>query len=285
MFFKKVKPYLDYEKYCNRNLFPLVLDDDLVPQGICSVSSYVLITCYTTSSDFSRVLVYDLEGNLLNTVVLDNKSHVGGIGYDSFHHLLFICDSHGTVSSCPFSEFIQGNLKNKRSYLVADDSLGGSFLNEDGRVVCSYLTCFQNRLYVGSFNKKDNGLVKVFDIVRKREGICLNYIREFTVPNKIQGLEFYQDGDDLYLFLSRSYTRVKDSEILLYPYLDDACDYTIPVFSFSLPPMLEQIALDQDKNLLLLFESCAEKYRYNAKIVIDHVISLNPQKVLSDVNR
>lgn len=285
MFFRKVRPYLDYEKYCNGNLFPLVLEDNLVPQGICTVSSYVLITCYTTSNDFSRVLIYNFEGNLLNTVILDNKSHVGGIGYDSFHHLLFICDSHGTVSSYPFSEFIKGSLKNKRSYLVADDSLGGSFLNEDGRVVCSYLTCFQSRLYVGSFNKKENGLVKVFDIVRERKGICLNYIREFTVPSKIQGLEFYQEGNALYLFLSRSYTRIKDSEILLYSYSDDVGDYTIPIFSFSLPPMLEQITLDQEKNLLLLFESCAKKYSYNAKIVIDHVISLNSLKIISDINK
>lgn len=284
MFFKRVNSYLDYEKYHNGNLFLLSLEDDLIPQGICSICSYIFITCYTTSHNFSRVLIYDLEGKLFNTVVLDNKSHVGGIGYDSFHQLLFICDSHGTVSSYSFREFIQGNLKSKKSYLVADDSLGGSILKEEGRVVCSYLTCFQNKLYVGSFNKRENGLVKVFNIVRKREGICLEFIKEFSVPSKIQGIQFYQDVSNLYLLLSRSYTRVKDSEILLYQYLDDINHYITPFFSFSLPPMLEQITLYQSKNLLLLFESCAKKYRYNAKIVVDHVVSLDLQRVISDIS-
>lgn len=282
MFFKKVRLYMDYGKYCNGNLFSLELGDDLVPQGICSISSYILITCYTTSKSFSRVLVFDLEGNLFKTIILDHKGHVGGIGYDSFHHLLFICDSHGIVSSYPFSEFIQGDLRNKREYLVASDYLGGSFLREDGKLVCSYLTCFQKRLYVGSFNKKANGLVKVFDIVRGKEGIYLEYIKEFTVPSKIQGLDFYQDGSDIYLFLSRSYTRVRDSEILLYRYVESDDDYTRSTFFFSLPPMLEQVTKDQDANLLLLFESCAKKYRDSAKVVVDHIVKLNLQKIISD---
>ena len=47
---------------------------------------------------------------------------------------------------------------------------------------------------MGSFNKKKNGLVKVFDVIRESTGIELKYRSEFNVPEKIQGLTFYKQN-------------------------------------------------------------------------------------------
>lgn len=281
MFKKRKKLYLEYDKYSESSLFKLVLEDDLIPQGICWVSNYVFITCYTTSLNNSRVLMFDLEGNLIRVIILSNRSHVGGISYDRLHDLIFICDSFGSVSSYPYKEFINGNVENKTNYKVADSSLGGGVLLEDGKLVCSYLSCFEGKLYVGSFNKRCNGLVKVFDIKKENTDISLKYVSEFVVPRKIQGIEFYRTKDAVYMFLSKSYTRVRDSSLLIYKYEIDSCDYSCKTFTLTLPPMLEQIVIRNGK-MLLLFESFAKKYRETAKVVVDSVVILDVEKILYD---
>lgn len=288
MFRKKKNSYLEYEQYKIGNLFKPSLDDNLVPQGICYIDPYVFISCYTTNDQNSRVLMYGKTGTLLRTIILDHKSHVGGISYDQLHHLIFICDSKGKVSSYLYQEFIKGNLQNKKNYLVADNSLGGSFLKEDEKVVCSYLTCFEGKLYVGSFCKKSNGLVKVFEIVSHINGVSLKYLTEFIVPKKIQGITFYRKDNQTYMFLSQSYTRVKDSQILGYKYICNQNDYSNNNFSFSLPPMLEQIYIMPTGKMLLLFESFAKKYSYNAKIVVDDIVLLDSLKMIDsfiNINR
>ncbi len=281
MFFRKKNEYGNYEKYKKGSLFKVVLKDYLVPQGLCYVEPYVFISCYSTNEENSRVCMFDKKGSFIRDIILDNKSHVGGISYDKKNSLIWICSSKGKVCSYRYQEFIRGDVSSKRSYNVCDSSLGGSILLEEGNMVCSYLTVYLDRLYVGSFNKKSNGLIKVFDIIREKESISLKYVREFTVPNKIQGIAFYKDDDITYVFLSKSYTRIKDSEILVYKYSENIDDYSRASFSFNLPPMLEQI-VDDNGNLLLLFESFAKKYSYNARIVIDDIMMLDSNLIIED---
>lgn len=64
------------------------------------------------------------------------------------------------------------NYIHQKKYDVSANSLGGDLLIEDSNLVCSYLTCYDQKLYVGSFNKTKNGLIKVYDILRKEEGIA-----------------------------------------------------------------------------------------------------------------
>jgi len=281
MFINRKKVYIDYDKYNSGSLFKLVLDDVLVPQGICYVDQYVFISCYATDSSNSKVLMFDISGKLLKAIDLLNRSHVGGIGYDKRYGLIFICDSCGMVSSYPYKEFIKENLDSKKSYMVADDSLGGGFLKENGKIVCSYLNCFEGKLYVGSFNKKSEGLVKEFLIECGDDGCCLRYLNEFVVPSKIQGIDFYRGFKGVYMFLSRSYTRVRDSSLLVYKYESCVNDYSNCTFSFLLPPMLEQVTVNGD-TLLLLFESYAMKYKGSAKVVVDEVVRLNVLEIIRD---
>lgn len=281
MFFKKKSKYNNYKKYKIGTLFKVGLKDFLVPQGLCYVEPYTFISCYTTNKENSRVCMFDKNGVCLKEIILDNKSHVGGISYDKRNELVWICSSKGMVDSYRYKEFIEGDISSKRSYSVCDNSLGGSKLLEDGNMVSSYLTVYLDKLYVGSFNKKTNGLIKVFDIIRENGHTSLKYVREFIVPSKIQGITFYDSGNSTYMLLSRSYTRVKDSEILVFRYSKDIDDYSTSFFSFNLPPMLEQIT-DNNGKLLLLFESFAKKYSYNARIVIDDIIKLNTNAIIED---
>lgn len=280
MFFKKNYKYKDLDDYNLGSILKLKIDNDLIPQGICYVLPYIIITCYSINERKSRVLFFDENSTLYKSIELENRSHVGGICYDKIHEVLFICDSKGRISSYKYQEFIKGNLSSKESFKVADNTLGGGLLVEKEKYVCSYLTYFEGKIYVGSFNKNRNGLVKIFDIKRNSAGISLEYVDEFIVPSKIQGLAFYRYNQEVYLFLSRSYTRVKDSSILIYKYLKDVKDYTNSSFILTLPPMLEQITLNNKNNILLLFESFAKKYSYNAKVVIDDVYALNTLEII-----
>lgn len=281
MFLKRKKEYSSYDKYKNGILFKINLESYLVPQGLCQVESYTFISCYTINDEKSRVCMFNKNGKLLKEIVLNNKSHVGGIGYDKKHSLIWICSSNGRVNSYRYTEFIKGDISSEKSYAVCDSSLGGSVLLEDGKMVSSYLTVYSNRLYIGSFNKKTNGLVKVFDIINDNYNISLKYVCEFTVPNKIQGITFYERNNILYMFLSQSYTRIKDSKILVYKYSKDIENYENIKFSFNLPPMLEQI-VNINGELLLLFESFANKYSYNARVVVDDIVILNIDDILKD---
>lgn len=80
-------------KYIIPGLGPTAEDDliqeyvkcgNLCPQGICMAGDYLLTTAYCMDDIHeSCVFVYDREnGTYLNTIILTQKSHVGGITYD-----------------------------------------------------------------------------------------------------------------------------------------------------------------------------------------------------------
>jgi len=55
----------------------------MVPQGICTMGNYVLITAYDSSAQHKSV-IYVLDNNnvLKATLVYCNKNHLGGVTYD-----------------------------------------------------------------------------------------------------------------------------------------------------------------------------------------------------------
>lgn len=273
---KNIYPQYDILK---TPLLRLPLEDNEVPQGICQIGEKILISCYTTDATKSRIKIINKEKTPIS-IILDNKSHVGGISYDNIHNLIFFCDLNGRISAFPYYKFLANNLTHKLTFSVASSEAGGHDLKENKKLCCSYLTCFKNKIYVGSFNKKTRGLVKVFKIVNKKD-ILLQYETEFRVPRKIQGITFLEDDSTTYLILSKSYGRKYDSELLLYKY-NDSSNYTRPLHKLKLPPMLEQITVTNDKKLLLLFESGAKKYENGVKLITDNIISLDIKKIIKD---
>ena len=242
------------------------------------MNNTILVSCYMDNHEQSRVLMLDLDGSRTKTIILNNKAHVGGISYDQKHNLIFICDTKGKISSYPYHEFINENYIHQKKYDVSSNSLGGNLLIEDGNLVCSYLTCYEQKLYVGSFNKIKNGLIKVYDILRKEEGITLKYLYEFKVPRKIQGITFSKINDTPHMILSSSYGRKNNSKVLIFP-ISKTNTYLNPTYSFCCPPMLEQISVDNNNDILFLFESSSSKYRKTAKTVTDKITFINLEKL------
>ena len=255
MFKKNV--YEEYIKLIVNNI-KLPLEDNEVPQGICRVNNTILVSCYMDNHEQSRVLMLDLDGSRTKTIILNNKAHVGGISYDQKHNLIFICDTKGKISSYPYHEFINENYIHQKKYDVSSNSLGGDLLIEDGKI--------------------KNGLIKVYDILRKEEGITLKYLYEFKVPRKIQGITFSKINDTPHMILSSSYGRKNNSKVLIFP-ISKTNTYLNPTYSFCCPPMLEQISVDNNNAILFLFESSSSKYRKTAKTVTDKIAFINLEKL------
>ena len=240
------------------NLFLLNLKDMEVPQGICKINDLVLVTCYRVNNK-SCVIIYK-DGIRVNEIILPNKSHVGGVAYYKKLDLIFISDSKGYVSSYNFSEFIKGDLRSRNRIKINDRA-------------SSYLTVYKNKLYVGCFNKFKRGIVSVFDLEKN----ILKY--EFTVPNKIQGVAFYNKGDSEYMLLSKSFGRKQNSKLLLYLYNKKKRRYIFFKKTIKLSPMLEQITFDNNI-LMLLFESSSCMYRDTCSKVEDSVLTLDINKFI-----
>lgn len=269
--------YDEYYSYLKREIFKLKFNDIEVPQGLCIIKDKVYITCYKIDNTTSCVIEFDMNGNRLRTIDLKNRSHVGGISYDEKHNLVFICDTNGRVSSYSYNSF-----EKKNSYEVA--SIKGEKLLEKNKLVCSYLTCYNNKLYVGSFNLRNNGFVKVFDITREEDGIKLKFLYDIKVPKKTQGLTFYEHNNKTYLFISRSYGRRNSSKLNIYNYNDNKREYLSRDKIITLPPMLEQITT-LNKELVLLFESNAFKYRNTCKYVIENLVSLDIERLIELIEK
>ena len=107
-----------------------------------------------------------------------------------------------------------------------------------------------------------------------------------VAPDRIQGMVFCDDGTVL---LSQSYGRKNNSTLLRYDLNLDLPDLAVPVGSQEVPaylldsstlresitamPMTEALTLDNDGNILVLFESGAMAYS-DGKYRTDHVWSL-----------
>ncbi len=250
----------------------LVIPDDIsfvptewfVPQGLTIVEEkYVLISMYDYLKDRNSFIdVYDLEGNLINTCVLDIKAHVGGISYDMINEKLWVCGNEGCIR---FYD-IEDVLNNSEALTSCEDFNVGNRLNNykyPWLNSASYLTIYDNKLFVGSFALDDDGLVKVYSIEKENNDIKLDYSTEFKIPDKVQGINFYNKDGKTYVIFSRSYGANNPSVLQIYSYDKDIDDYNnISNYSvLDLPPMLEQTATYQD-SIVSLYERNAKAYNF-----------------------
>lgn len=261
----------------------LPYDKSMVPQGIGLTEEYIIITAYDwEKSENSKCYIYNKNGNIMNTVTLDTKSHVGSIAYHQKSGLLFIPGDAGQVLAYNKEDFLNSSfVKAKYNF-----DLGEKFSIYQNKFtnIIDYLTIDGEDLYVGNFLCKENGLVQKYKIISEENRIKLDYISEFSVPPKIQGVSFYNKDDYKYMILSKSFGRKNDSHLEIYKYSDTINDYTKEEkISVTLPPMLEQNTVDQNK-LYVIFESNASKYK-DSKIKVDCICILDIKKIIDELNK
>ena len=233
----------------------------MIPQGITIYNNLYLITAYDSLGNVNSVCyVVTKYGKLLKTIDLKTKAHVGSIVYDEFNKLIWLPDINGSLNAYKVDDFL---LNDEVSPIYVFNDIGEdlfNYLNNKENDI-AYLDVNNNNLYVGSFSINKEGLVKEYKINDNN----LEYISKFKVPEKVQSIAFINDDKINYMLLSRSYGRNNDSYLEIYKKEDNKI---IKVKTLTLPPMLEQISIDDNK-LYAIFESNAVKYQESKSKVKD----------------
>lgn len=239
--------------------------DSMVPQGITYADEFFLTTSYDYYNlNDSCVYVLDMDGNVVNSCTIGNKAHVGGICYDQTNELVWITGSYGNINAYNINSLL--NMENADP-IYSNLNVGNGLKNYKNPFVnsASFLTVFNNKLFVGNFSLSSNGFVKEYEINidDKTRVLTLNYVRKFTIPNKVQGLSFYTKDNIEYIIFNRSYGKDATSYMHLFEYSEDIDDYANRILISCViehPPMLEQSVLVDD-NIYSIYESSSLPYK------------------------
>jgi len=256
---------------------------DMVPQGMIIVKNRNLISAYDYKQEKNSVIyVVDKKGNIVNTCQLDIISHVGGLAYDYSNNLIWVAGVGGYINAYNIEEVLtKENVQTIYKVNVGDGLI--DFQNDKLSLV-SFLTYYRNVLYVGSFSLNSRGIVKKYRISIESDEINLNYLDSFKIPDKVQGIAFYNLNDNDYMFLSISFGRENDSKIKGYIYDEAIKDYTkkrIRYVEYNLPPMVEQITIDNNL-LYALYESQASVYS-NCSAISNNVTIIEIKNIIREL--
>lgn len=280
--FDVIQKYPDLERTIKSGNVKLPTSESMIPQGIAYLhDEYIIITAYDHNGiDNSKCYVLNMVGEIVNEVFLDTKSHVGAIAYDKANNVFLIPDTKGVLNAYDEDDILN---EDRAEAIQKFEYVGEGLINymSDYGDYIDFMCLKDDYLFVGNFRTRDKGLVKKYKITKEDDEIVFEFNTQFNVPTLVQGITFYKSEDEEYMILSRSFGRRKKSKLEVYKYEEGKADYTDEhnlVTKMSLPPMLEQVTVDED-NLLLLFESNARKYA-DGKDKIDVLCILSLKKIL-----
>lgn len=280
--FRKYKTFLKsmIKKYVG---IPFV-GSTYVSQGVCRVNNYTLITFYDyTKVNNSIICIVDDSSREFRIVYLDGKYHCGGIGYHEKSNSIYITGSSKGNTSY-INKYNYDDILNKDKvyakvkFRVDDNNTLKSSIS--GKSSVAYLFVLDNQIYLGNFSFKGDGRIKRYYLddngnLMMSSSIILNnpYINT-------QGMCKYKyKGDDYYLF-STSYGRRYDS-IIYITKLNNNKFETVKKIKF--PVMSEQINIDKNGIVYIIFESCACIYS-KAKNKVCDVCFFEFEKLLNSKN-
>jgi len=228
----------------------------MCPQGLTFASDYLLMSAYDLAGEENSV-IYVVGKNskeLLTTLILPSKPHVGGLAFDGSNVWLTI---GSRVAAIPIS-VIKKAAKSNEPYVYVDYSkvIAVGF-------TASYCSYYDGKLWIGTYNELQSTNMYSFVIDDKDTDPKLTKKDTIVMPNRVQGVAFTDDGT---LIISRSCqtnTNMRGflRQIDVYkPKFSKPVDGTIPlgdlVNSVSLPSMNEGIAIN-GKYLYVTYESAA----------------------------
>lgn len=262
----------------------IISESSMVPQGLTTFNEYFLTSTYDFyKNNDSCVYTLDYTGDVVNCCNLSTKAHVGGISYDDSNDLLWITGYDGNVEAYKMDSVLKcDDIKPIYSSLNVSKGLynyKNPFLKS-----ASFLTYNNNHLFVGNFSLSNYGIVKEYEIVidDKTKYLTLKYVRKFSIPNKVQGINFYMKDDKQYIIFSRSYGENKDSILQIFKYDDDIVDYRNPNLvsvSLVMPPMIEQSTIIDD-SLYSVYESSSLPYKNACRDVTDNLTITDLDKLV-----
>lgn len=247
-----------------------------VPQGIAMDDNYVYISSYDGIKDYlsdlgksneqiqvhnSVIYVLRLNDELrkYKTIVLPDANHVGGL--TCLNGQLWISLSTGNSSGQKLvyldTQTIhdQLNWDNDDEYVV-DHYDGENKIN--GVTSASFVTSFNDDLYVGTFNSSSNSVIQGFH--PGSEDAFVSY----SVIQKAQGAAFMTVDDITYLMVSSSYGRKNSSGLYAYSVTNvGQSDSKISAVSSIVLPCMSEGIVEKEGTLYVLFESGSHRYNAN----------------------
>lgn len=239
---------------------------NMVVQGFAKAGNYFAVSAYSKGEEDSILFILDAKGKLQKIVDLKFKAHTGGIGYDANHNLLWSTGPNGLVYALDWNAIINGSYNGEIQV-----SFDAGLVNHNGGKVASFLTYYQNSLYVGSYVNGANGRLKKYDLTDAKNPTMVS---EVEIPQRIQGITFEEDTTRgvCYMYLSQGY-QTEDAYLYKFIYDDVTQVYDNPLEVNTMPEGIEQI-LCTGNGMYALFESAAPPYRPTARIVNDQVYLL-----------
>ena len=141
-------------------------------------------------------------------------------------------------------------------------------VNHNDAKVASFLTWFENELFVGSWVNGANGVLNRYDLTNPVEP---RLVATMSIPEKIQGVTFWKNNmeERTTMYLSQGY-QTEVGALLCYEYTPENTDYTLTLGKYCLPEGIEQIQATTH-GMYLLFESAAKAYRDMVNVPNDQV--------------
>lgn len=278
----------------------------MVPQGMCKMNDLVLISAYDSEGKANSVIYVLNSDGLLATMVLPFRSHVGGLIYDGTNVWIVNGETdykdnktvssdkkrvyyftnkqvNGAVYYCHASGYKSAQINIKNQYKVLD-------------IDAAYCTCYENKLWFGTFNSEETGMVYAYDIeYNSNNRPTLTKVGDLEAPRATQGMAFYRYSGKTYLIFSTSYGRNEDrknftNKLIVYKPTDyDSLnsktgykDYHkgARLKDITIPYMSENLCM-KGMLMYIVFESGAEKYRNDVptKAICDKYCELDFYKV------
>ncbi len=240
----------------------LFQNTNLVPQGLTFDDNYMYVSMYDHDKRFNSVIVtLDFQGHFINICNLDNNAHVGGISYDRNNELIWVAAKNGNVDAYKKDTILNSTVA---SPYYKDLYVGKglpNYINPFGTSV-SFLTVKNDELFVGNFSLFDTGLIKRYKVKKNEdESIVLTMDGSFVVPNKVQGLSFFNKNGQDYMLLSRSFGNNDNSLIQIYKYDPSISDYMDQESTaYEFPAMIEETFI-KDGMLYSLYETNSNPYQ------------------------
>lgn len=226
-----------------------IYKDEFVVQGFCISKDYCMITAYSKYKSYSRVYLYEKNGQFCKYVELDNSAHVGGITYDYVNNIVYITGSRGRIYAYDYNELISGNIMKYDCYLDVTKVL-------DNSARASTVYFYDNFLYVCSFSNV--GRMVKFNVIadqKNRKVIVNDYFIFNNLPACIQGVCVFEYNKEFYYLFSQSFGRLK-SIIKLY---DNKLNFLSQKVLKEIG--LEGIDIDYLGNVVCIFENGIDSLR------------------------
>lgn len=216
-----------------------IYDEGYIPQGITVIGDTVIISAYFKAKGLfnkeeksSKLFMYNLKDPSKNfSVLLDTKSHVGGVTFDSKNHVLLVTAGKGKIKAYNYDailgkvEIIKKNDGGKKEPVIdVNDSVISSTIKLKSNLTINYnkisddktetgynaaSVFYDNKtdeIYINRFSKNDGKLItsKVeFDPVKCKYDMVDE--KTLDIDSGVQAISTYHKDGQKYLIESRSY--------------------------------------------------------------------------------